>query len=129
MVNKRATILFEGIFEYSGAIGIPSRCWLKVVQGPNGTLVQATQQALTDGTSITNAAEQVFGLAVQQYQLDPTKCIFVEHYAPGVLSHAYDLDSTGTYHFVEFTWRGNSATNPIWRPSTALEVEAIILML
>ncbi len=129
MANERTTILFEGDFEYPGAIGILSRCGLKVVQGPNGTLIQATQLALTDGTSITNAAEQVFGLAVHRYRLDPTTCVFIEHYAPGVLSYPLDPTGTGTYKVVEFKWTGGIARNPTWKPSTAMEIAAFLTML
>lgn len=121
--------LYNDMFEYQ-AVG-PSRCLLQIWQGREGsTLILVTQRSLSDGASITNAAEIIASLVVQRFGLDPQRCVFIEHYPRELLVHSHSpLERReGRHKYVTFTWDGGIASSPQWKPWTKIELQALQLM-
>lgn len=70
------SVLYDDMLEYQAVV--PSRCLLQIWQGREGsTLILVTQRSLSDGTSITNAAEIIASLVVQRFRARPTTlCLY-----------------------------------------------------
>ena len=63
-------------FDYKGYFGCDSHCTLEI----HGNLVIVTEAEDNEGTSITNMAEHLATRVCHQYQIDPLKLIWIEHY-------------------------------------------------
>lgn len=57
-----------------------SSCRLMIFLNENASKAVVVMQETGDGTSVTNAAEQIATAAVKRYELDPANTIFIEHY-------------------------------------------------
>ena len=130
-------VIYDDVLEYRGFINSPSRCYVKITQGHRRTCVMIIQRTLNDGTSITNAAEIIASLIVQRFHLKPRQCLFVEHYAPGVLGYPFDVTGEGCHKLVEFSWSWHVAgwswhrvaSDPKWKRSSAGEVDTLLARL
>jgi len=67
---------------------------------------------IDDGTSVTNASEQLASEIVQLLELDPSKCRFFETYNDGRSS----IDE------IEYDWKNNKADHPKWKPCKDNEI-------
>lgn len=63
---------------------------------------------INDGTSVTNASEQLASEIVEREGFNPGDCRFFETYSQ------YNYDSIDE---IEYTWKGNVARQPRWKPS------------
>ena len=63
-------------FDYKGFWGCDSHCTIEII----GNLVVCTEDTNNDGTSVTNLAEHIATRICYQFQLDPEKLVWVEHY-------------------------------------------------
>jgi hypothetical protein len=112
----------DGFFDYSDpSYGNDSSCHLRIYRMTDYvTVAIATELAENKGPSITNSSEALWREVVKEYDLDPEKTWFVEHY-PG--NSEYDKYSFST---VSFTWLGEYATKPQWKHITRQEIERLI---
>lgn len=63
---------------------------------------------INEGTSVTNASEQLATEIVEKMNFNPQDCRFFETYS----QYNYeDIDE------IEYTWKGLIAENPQWKPS------------
>lgn len=90
--------------QFRGYGVFPSYCNVYIVN--RGEYNYVLFEDLNDGTSVTNASEQLASEIVEDYDLDPTKCIFFETYSE-------DLE---TFDEISYTWVNNVAINPVWYP-------------
>lgn len=114
---------YNGLYHYNGyrtvQIGryneehpIPSTCHLRMVETGGETVVIATELADNEGMSITNAYEWLASRITQEYELDPQRTRFIEHYSAASYVGGSIPD---TYDEVSFVWNGREAHNPQWR--------------
>lgn len=75
-------------YEYTGFGGCDCVCDLEVY----GNLVIATERADNEGTSITNMAEQLATAVCQQFEIDPSKLIWIERYTANSYVDGYADD-------------------------------------
>ncbi len=130
--------------------GHVSWCHLKVIQGPNKTLVILTSEEDNPGTFIANGAATLATEIVNRFSLEPTTTLFfertppVDHYADQrqwaakeIPSRALPLPvstllgtSEDKYEQIAFTWSESSdyngpqyiAHDPAWQPLKPVEV-------
>jgi hypothetical protein len=57
-----------------------SSCRVRIYNTAPRAVVIISELPENDGTSVTNAAQTIATLVVQQYRLDPAQTIWVEHY-------------------------------------------------
>ncbi|BAZ18835.1 hypothetical protein NIES4071_107200 (plasmid) [Calothrix sp. NIES-4071] len=57
-----------------------SKCQLSIYDTKNNTIVVVSDLGYGSGTSITNCAAQLCTLVVKDYNLNPEKLIWIEHY-------------------------------------------------
>ena len=117
----------NGRFEFVAPNGIDSACWLRIwtlKDQPMKWLVLMTELEKNPGMSVTNAIETIVLEVMEEYDLDPDKCLFVEHYQhltgdlPESQRHTFDL--------VKFKWNMSGPTSPIWAPRARKDVERTI---
>ncbi len=60
---------------------------------------------INDGTSVTNASEQLATELVKLLELDHPKCRFFETY-----------DGRSSIDEIEYNWKNNKADHPKWKP-------------
>lgn len=86
-----------------------SCCFLRVYQVADRiNVVIATELTENQGPSITNSAEALATEVVKEYDLDPERTYFVEHYDHRTSALRDRADTT--YDFVEFTWQKDRET-------------------
>ena len=92
-------------------------------------VVIATEVADNPGPSITNSAEALATEVVKEYNLDPLRTYFVEHYDRrkdgSYGAKVSDLDKE-TYDFVEFSWTDRVACCAKWKPAAKDVIEKLI---
>lgn len=99
------------IHEYKGYGHISSRCRVKIFSDDGENLI--CFEDIGDGTSVTNASEQLASEIVNKMDLDPANCRFFETYGQ------YDYDS-----FDEINYQWNmvygewEAKHPDWLPAS-----------
>jgi len=104
-------------FEYRGFHGNPAVCGLEIQPLADGrTLVICTELPENPGTSVTNFAEQLATLVVQQFDIAPDKLVWIEHY-PASASHGPNPD----WDWVDFEFDGICFRHPEWRPVRLIE--------
>lgn len=86
-----------------------SRCGVELITRPDGRVVVVVSDlgGDDDGTSITNAAEQIAALIRQDHELIPEEMVYIEHYP-----------DNNTWDRVRFTWTGNEYRSPVWEHIT-----------
>lgn len=68
-------------FAYSGFHGCRSICDLELITLSDGrTVAIVTERADNPGTSITNIAEHLASWVCNQFQIDPDRLVWIEHY-------------------------------------------------
>lgn len=95
---------------YFKGFGIhPSHCYVKIFydDGENFILFED----IDDGTSVTNASEQLASEIVNEYGFHPGDCRFFETYR----QYDYETFDEITYHW-ESNDKGHVASNPSWKP-------------
>jgi hypothetical protein len=106
-MNKN--MIQEFIHPFKGFGRVPSTCLVKMFSDEGETFICFID--LGDGTSVTNASEQIATEIVNEYKLDPTKCRFFETY------EQYDYES---FDEIEYEWKIDLkewvAKNPNWHP-------------
>lgn len=64
-----------------------------------------------EGMSVTNAAEVIATEVVRQYEIDPKRMLFIEHYPESQRPKPYGE----SYDLVTFIWGKYGAYSPTWR--------------
>ncbi len=85
--------------EYKGYGVHPSKCGVHIIREDGFIFV--VFEDLNQGTSVTNASEQLATEVVEKCNLNPEECIFLETYGD-------DLDQ------IQYSWDGKRAYNPNW---------------
>lgn len=85
---------------HTGLRGVPSSCQLHIYKQENQIIIIASNNS---GVSVTNAAENLIKLVLEEYSLDPAKVIWIEHYA---YRDGFDI--------VTFQYKDNIFSKPRW---------------
>jgi len=110
---------------------IPAFCRLDIYPATDApTLVICTEHPENTGMSVTNAAEALATKVVADYELEPGRTLFVEHYLPIPVDPDYpqgpEADSE-SYAMVILDWSPNGvASNPRWSYLSHEQVETLI---
>jgi len=111
----------EFVHVFKGFGRVPSSCLVKIFSDDGETMICFID--LNDGTSVTNASEQLASEIVNEYHLDPYECKFFETY------QQYDYE---TFDEIEYRWKKTTgfknhgmvpvdfvweAKEPDWRPA------------
>jgi hypothetical protein len=115
------TVLIDQTYHWQGfgnGVGTwLSQCRIRVFQPhPEHTVVIASDLGGDNGTSITNCADHLASLVVQEFQLDPAALTWIEHLP----------DSSAAFSLVEFDWLGTIASFPRWSHLHPEQVEALV---
>lgn len=94
------------IHSFKGFGRVPSSIRVKIFSddGENFILFED----INDGTSVTNASEQLASEIVEREGFNPGDCRFFETYSQ------YGYDSIDE---IKYNWNGKTAKNPQWSPS------------
>lgn len=116
----------EFIHEFKGFGRVPSKCKVKIFPDKRETLI--CFEDIEEGTSVTNASEQLASEIVDIMDLDPDWCRFFETYRRSNkkldgISYYYDGVDEITYEW-EFRLGRWEAKNPEWK-SAPEEIECI----
>lgn len=117
-------------YEYKGFGGCYCVCDLEVY----GNLVIATEAGDNEGTSITNMAEQLAEAICQQFEINPSKLIWVERYTADSYDDGdaddercslvfFNLSGDGVF---QSKHRRVKFSNPRWVPIDKKVVSALI---
>lgn len=106
-----------------------STCLVTIYRDLNNndaTLVIFTELASNRGKSITNSSEALATLIVRDYELDPNKTTFVEHY--GAISYHFSTAPHCNEHYstVCYSWNGGKARGPVWSALSAKALESLV---
>jgi hypothetical protein len=114
----------EAHFHFKDALKRSGECLIRVYELGSRVVVIATD--LDEGPSVTNAAEEIATQIVEQFNIDPERLIWVEHY-PRKDTRAKPGTALGEeYDFVVFEWDGDHFRNPDWTYSNRLEIEELV---
>jgi len=69
----------DNLFDYIG-YSCASHCRMRIFKHDNQTVVVMTEVGDNPGTSVTNMVEHIATQACEFYNLDPARCVFIEHY-------------------------------------------------
>lgn len=114
-------------FHYRGYYGCESHCTLAIY----GNLVIATEADDNEGTSITNMAEHLATRVCHQFQIDPLKLVWIEHY-PERGGEWRSTPIKESWDFVTFQQIAESndgaprCLKPKWNPITPDKVQKLI---
>ena len=87
-------LLTERLYQHSRRPGFIAHCELRIYQDEQGSsLVILSELPDNKGMSVTNAAEQLATAIVADFNLDPQRTRWVEHYP-----------QFETYDLITFTW-------------------------
>lgn len=100
------------IFNFTAPNGVESACRLLI----NNSIVVASD--VDEGSSVTNAAEEIATLVVSQFKISPDRLVWIEHY-PG------DSEQDETLDLVQFNWGGGKFSEPRWTRITRAAAEAL----
>lgn len=91
MPPREPTLLEK--FKYRGFNGRTARCRLELIPlSDDRTVVIATEVIDNAGTSVTNVAEYLASFVCDQFDIDPNKLVWLEHYGYGGRhARTYDL--------------------------------------
>ena len=96
----------EIIHYYKGFGRVPSSCVIRIFSDDGEHFICFID--INEGTSVTNASEQLASEIVDKCRLNPGDCRFFETYKQ------YDYESIDE---IEYTWEGKTAKYPKWKPS------------
>jgi hypothetical protein len=103
-------------FEYRALNGCDAVCEIRVFQHNNKTIVVVIDVDV--GPSVTNNVEQMATLLRRSgIEWDA----FCEHYFDRL-----DHEREETFDWVMFTWEGERAVKPDWKPGSRQQLEALI---
>jgi hypothetical protein len=122
---RRAALIVDTRLDYPGYFECRSSCRLRIYRHGGQNIAVATELHDNPGTSVTNAVETICHLAVREYELDPDRTIFIEHY-PGRLQRSL-LVRGETFDLVTFGERlWDHYEDPSWRRLHADQVSELI---
>lgn len=97
-------------FNYTGYFGAPAHCYIK----RNGNTILCTESPENEGTSVTNAAENIATAACKEYEIPFDELVWIEHYVN--LSGTFADEKDGeTFDQVFFQVDGDHLAHPKWR--------------
>ena len=91
---------------FKGFGRINSSCLIRIFSDDGETFICFID--IGNGTSVTNASEQLATEIIEKLRLFPGDCRFFETY------RIYDYESIDE---IEYTWEGKIASSPMWKPS------------
>ena len=98
---------------YKGFGRVPSSCLIEMFNDDGETFICFVNTG--DGTSVTNASEQLATEIVKEYGLDPENCRFFEVYKEyNKYDYQYDYDG---FTEVTYTWKNGVAHDAQWKPA------------
>ena len=118
--------MIDLIYKYKGFHRFKSKCRIRIYKTSNNDIVIATELKDNPGTPITNYAEQLATRIKYDYDIDPERLIWIEHYPARVYSG--DKIEKESYDIVKFEWDGEKYSKPEWKHSSKEEVETLIGM-
>jgi hypothetical protein len=97
--------------EFKGFNRVPSRCLVKIFSDDGDHFI--CFEDINEGTSVTNASEQLASEIVNKMNYNPEDCQFFETY------QQYEYD---TFDEIKYSWEFNigdewKASNPKWIPA------------
>ncbi len=108
----------DAIFPYKPShSGIHAKCRVRIYPPP---VVVVTELPDNPGMSVTNYAEELATLILQEHGLDALRTVWIEHYPAWA-----EEDRPETFDLVRFTWDGERYTRPEWRRLMLEEVERL----
>jgi len=111
----------DSIFHYQGFGDIPSHCRIQIFEMPEYTIVVASEME-NSGTSVTNLAENIATLVMQEYKINFDRLFWIEHYPVNLgISTQHD-----TFQLVTFQQKGDGLIHPEWISKSKEEVEKLI---
>lgn len=90
-------------YNYKGHGVHPSKCRVYIKE--MGIYTWVGFENLGEGTSVTNASEQLASEIIQKEHLNPASCKFFEWYP----------EYKGEVDEISYSWDGPEASNPTWR--------------
>jgi hypothetical protein len=121
----RTTLVVDARFPYPGYFERPAACRLRLYQHEGRTVALLTELNDNPGASVTNCAETVAHLVVREYELDPERTTFIEHYPgrPGPKGAVRD-ENFDLVTFTERQWDQFKGTH--WQRLDVDQVQAFI---
>jgi len=106
--------------EFKGYGRVPSVCSVKIFSNNGEHIIYF--EDIGNGTSVTNASEQLATEIINRYAINPNECKFIETYRRDTkkldgISYYYDLFDEITYDWTlkKGQWE---AKNPDWKPAS-----------
>lgn len=110
----------DQIFEFSGALGMLSKCGIKIQSVQNKTVVITTELYQNNpGTSITSVTASLAQQICNHFNINPKELIYIEC-APGMNSKLSFYDEV--YFRVDFDFTHEKLENPQWTKLTEKEL-------
>lgn len=100
-------------YNFKGFNRVPSRCLVKIISDQDDHLI--CFEDTNEGTSVTNASEQLATEIVNQYKLNPNKCRFFETYSQ------YDYED---FDEIQYDWVKKIGMYANLQKDNAIEWEA-----
>ena len=114
-------------YEYKGFGGCDCHCNLEVY----GNLAICSERTDNEGTSVTNMAEQLAKAICVEFDITPSKLLWIEHY-PATMDGKYEMHAE-SHSLVFFNLTGGNAfekdfqfSNPRWVSIEKAVVDALI---
>jgi hypothetical protein len=111
----------DQIFEFSGALGMLSKCGIKIQPFQNKTVVVVTELYQDNpGTSITSVTASLAQQICKHFNINPKELIYIEC-APGMNSKLSFYDEV--YFKVDFEVVEDKLENPKWEKLSEEELD------
>jgi len=114
----------DTVFDFSGMLGMHSRCGIKVVRkGDKHIFVVTELFEENPGTSITDACARLANRLLSEHGLTPDQLVYIEHCPDrgSALQHYQE-----TFDLVTFEWDGAKLTNPDWKRITREQADEML---
>jgi hypothetical protein len=112
----------DKIFHYLGYGTHPSTCRLRLYDGPKGKVAIVSQMEGDQGTSVTNAAEDIASKVCREFSLNHGEVTWVEHYEHTGEQETFDQVEFG----ISYGRPNNTLANPRWSHLTRQAVAELI---
>lgn len=115
-------------YAFTGLHGCASHCGLEIDRLIDGRwVVVATELEDNPGTSVTNAFEIIATVVCRQFDIDPLRLVWIEHYG---YPSAIECGNPRTYDLVQFGVACTSARrwhigSPVWKRMQDADWEAL----